>query len=169
MSGLRIQLFGPPRLEKDGQPVPFGRSKALALLAYLCRTGGPASRDSLIDLLWPSFDPQDARNNLRRELSILKHTLPEHSLIANRQIVGFESTAIDHGRIQVDLHEFEGHLNRTGGHVHPGNDSCEDCITALKSAVSLYTSDFLAGFSLPDSPSFDEWQFHQAEQLRKAA
>ena len=37
----------------------------------------------------------------------------------------------------------------------------------LDAAVELYTDDFLAGFTLPDSPAFDEWQFFQRESLRQ--
>ncbi len=37
----------------------------------------------------------------------------------------------------------------------------------LSAAVDLYPEDFLAGFTLPDSPAFDEWQFFQRESLRQ--
>ena len=32
----------------------------------------------------------------------------------------------------------------------------------------MYQSDFMAGFTLPDAPGFDEWQFFQAEELRRS-
>jgi DNA-binding SARP family transcriptional activator len=44
---------------------------------------------------------------------------------------------------------------------------CPDCSRLLTEAVTLYTDDFLAGFTLRDSPDFDEWQFFQAESLRQ--
>ncbi|HXV44106.1 MAG TPA: AAA family ATPase, partial [Anaerolineae bacterium] len=34
-------------------------------------------------------------------------------------------------------------------------------------AITLYRDDFLAGFTLRDSPAFDEWQFFQSEGLRQ--
>jgi class 3 adenylate cyclase len=34
-------------------------------------------------------------------------------------------------------------------------------------AVALYHDDFLTGFTLPDSPDFDDWQLFQAEALRQ--
>jgi predicted ATPase len=34
--------------------------------------------------------------------------------------------------------------------------------------VALYRADFLAGFTLPDAPDFDEWQFFQRETLRRS-
>ena len=41
------------------------------------------------------------------------------------------------------------------------------CFTALNEAVALYRDDFLTGFSLSDSPNFDEWQQAQTESLRQ--
>ena len=35
--------------------------------------------------------------------------------------------------------------------------------------MDLFANDFLAGFSLPDSPQFDDWQFFQQEELKSAA
>lgn len=37
----------------------------------------------------------------------------------------------------------------------------------MTEAAELYRDDFLAGFSLRDSPSFDDWQFRQTERLRR--
>jgi DNA-binding SARP family transcriptional activator len=38
---------------------------------------------------------------------------------------------------------------------------------ALAAGLALYRDDFLAGFTLRDSPAFDEWQFFEAERLRQ--
>jgi tetratricopeptide (TPR) repeat protein len=38
--------------------------------------------------------------------------------------------------------------------------------TALQQAIDLYQADFMNGFSLPDSPDFDRWQYHEANLLR---
>lgn len=40
-------------------------------------------------------------------------------------------------------------------------------IHQLEAALQLYRDDFLAGFSLRDSPAFDEWHFFQSEHLRQ--
>ena len=60
MSGLRLLLLGPPRLERDNAPVNLERRKALALLAYLAVTGEPQSREALATLLWPDHDESQA-------------------------------------------------------------------------------------------------------------
>lgn len=46
----------------------------------------------------------------------------------------------------------------------PGSPGYLDSLTE---AVSLYRDDFLTGFTLPDCPDFDEWQFFQTEGLRQ--
>ena len=75
MSHLALYLFGPPRVELDGEPVHIPRRKALALLAYLGTTGQVHSRDSLAALLWPENDQSRARGGLRRMISVLNKTL----------------------------------------------------------------------------------------------
>jgi DNA-binding SARP family transcriptional activator len=52
------------------------------------------------------------------------------------------------------------------GHSHPPRVPFAACVAALESAVRLYIDDFLAGFSIPDSRQFDEWQFFEREGLR---
>ena len=37
----------------------------------------------------------------------------------------------------------------------------------FEEAAALYRDNFLAGFTLRDSPGFDDWQFFQAESLRR--
>jgi DNA-binding SARP family transcriptional activator len=51
-------------------------------------------------------------------------------------------------------------------HDHATTEVCPDCLAALEEAVELYHGDFMAGFTLRDSPAFDEWQFFQTEALR---
>ena len=41
------------------------------------------------------------------------------------------------------------------------------CQDLLRNAVGLYQDDFMAGFTLRDSAEFDDWQFLQAEELRR--
>src|SRR5919199_6899772 len=76
MSGLRVLLLGPPRIEREGRPIQVDTRKAIALLAYLAVTGERHSRDALAALLWPDFDHRRARAALRRSLSALTTALP---------------------------------------------------------------------------------------------
>jgi DNA-binding SARP family transcriptional activator len=45
--------------------------------------------------------------------------------------------------------------------------ACRRRPARLVDAVAAYADDFLAGFTLPDSPAFDEWQLFQRESLRQ--
>jgi predicted ATPase/DNA-binding SARP family transcriptional activator len=160
---LRLLLFGTPRIERDGQIVPLRRTKALALLAYIAITGQPQDREMLLALLWPEFDAASARNNLRRELSLLKAALHEEILIADRLQIRWNAQA----DCWLDIAAFQAQFALPKQHGHPSGALCADCANALTTAVQLYTDDFLSGFSLPDSPAFDEWQFFAREQLRQ--
>ena len=53
MPRLELCLLGPPRVERDGEPIHLPRRKAMALLAYLAVTGHVHQRDALATLLWP--------------------------------------------------------------------------------------------------------------------
>jgi predicted ATPase/DNA-binding SARP family transcriptional activator len=160
---LRLFLFGPPRIELNGQAVPLRRTKALALLAYLAATRQPQDRDTLLALLWPEFDEASARNNLRRELSLLKSVLGEEVLIADRLQVAWH----DKVAVWIDVAVFQAQLAISKQHAHAASELCAECVAALTMAAQLSTDDFLAGFGLPDSPEFDEWQFFVREELRQ--
>ncbi len=151
MPQLKLFLFGSPRLEREGQEIPLRRRKALALLAYLALAQRPQSRETLLGLLWSEFDPTSARNNLRRELSIIKKQLGASILIVNRTQIAINPAA----DLWLDVAEFEKH-------------AAAGDVTSLVKAVAIYSDDFMAGFALPDSLAFDEWQFFQAEGLRQS-
>ena len=74
---LQLPVWGPVRLERDGQPVPL-RLKALAILYYLALEG-QADRQELATLFWDNNDPQ---SNLRVELHHLRAVLKTLSIDA---------------------------------------------------------------------------------------
>ena len=51
--------------------------------------------------------------------------------------------------------------------MHSVDEPCIQCRKWLTEAVELYKGDFLSGFSLADTYLFDNWQFEQAERLRR--
>jgi DNA-binding SARP family transcriptional activator/Tfp pilus assembly protein PilF len=163
MSRLALYLLGPPRIECDGETVDLDTRKASALMAYLAVTRQRHSRDTLAALLWPEYDQAHARATLRRTLSTLNKALAGPWLEIDREHV---SLNFDAGT-WVDVHEFKRHLAACRSHNHPAAETCSACLQPLSDAVTLYDDDFLAGFSLRDSPSFDDWQFFQADSLRR--
>jgi predicted ATPase/DNA-binding SARP family transcriptional activator len=163
MSGLKLYLLGPPRLERDGVPLEFDTRKNMALIAYLAVTGEGHNREALITLLWPELEPSRARAGLRRNLSVLKKALGGEWLVVERETIGTDP----HADFWSDVDQFQDLLTSCRGHGHPQADFCPACLTSLAEAVELYRGDFLEGFSLRDSPNFDDWQFFQTESLRQ--
>ena len=66
----------------------------------------------------------------------------------------------------LDVEHFRRLLAAAGAHDHRVDDVCPVCLPILSEALALSRGDFMAGFTLPDSPSFDEWQFFEAQELR---
>jgi DNA-binding SARP family transcriptional activator len=151
MSTLSLYLLGPPRVELRGGLVEIKRRKALALLSYLAVNGERQPRDRLAALFWPESSQSQARKALRRDLSELNLTLEGDWLEADRESVGLREG------VWLDVTEFQHYLT---------NETTD--LQTLTAAVALYRGDFLTGFTLPDCPEFDEWQFFQTESLRQA-
>ncbi len=160
---LKLYLFGPPRTELDDLSVNIGRRKALALLVYLALTGRPHSRDALATLFYPDQGQSRARAYFRRDLGALNTQLKGDWLTVDREVVGIKETA----EVWTDVAAFRHALEARSEHGHADDDVCPDCLTPLTTAVELYSDDLLAGFSLPDCPEFDEWQFFEAEKARR--
>lgn len=163
MAGLKLSLLGPPRVEVNGLPVDIQRRKALALLVYLAVSAQPHSRDALATLFWPDLDQQRGRAYLRRDLAALNSNLAGNWLIADRETVELNREADP----WLDVAQFQDLLNASQKHCPTPELICPKCLSLLNEAASLYTGDFLAGFTLRDSPEFDDWQFFQTEGLRQ--
>lgn len=146
MARLTISLLGSPRIEVDGVPIAVDTRKAVALLAYLAVTGERKSRDTLASFLWPDYDSEHARAALRRTLSALGKGLGGEFLEIDRTAI-----ALDPADAWLDVADFR----RLAAE---GQDA---------EAAELYRGDFLAGFGLRDSLEFDDWQFFEAETLKR--
>ena len=170
MTGLKLWLLGQPRVELDDAPIELRRRKALALLVYLAVTREAQRRDSLATLFWPEADQSSARTALRRDLSELNRELGQAWLDIDRESIrlkrGADPPASLGQAYWLDLDHFHHLLAECTLHGHPQAAVCPACLPALGAAVELYRGEFLAGFTLRDSPEFDEWQFFQAETLR---
>ena len=163
MYRLRLLFLGSPRAERDGEPIEVDTRKAIALLAYLAVTAEPHARDTLATLLWPEYDQTRARANLRRTLPVLNTSGAGPWLEVDRETLGLRQD----DELSLDVGQFRQRLTDCETHGHPPADVCPDCLASLTEAVELYRDDFLAGFTLRDSPEFDDWQFFQTERLRR--
>jgi DNA-binding SARP family transcriptional activator len=143
-SGLRVRVLGPLEVTADGVPLVVDTRKALAILALLATEGRRFARDELAALLWPESGDDAARGALRRTLSVLRSSLGDRWLAVDRAGVGLADAWVD---LEV--------LARVGGDGEAG-------LPALRAATDLVRGPFLAGFSLRDSPEFDDWRATRA-------
>ncbi|MPZ91036.1 MAG: AAA family ATPase [Actinobacteria bacterium] len=160
MSDIQLFLFGAPRIERGGSPVEVDTRKAVALVSYLAIEGQAFRRDSLAGLLWPEHDSNQARGALRRTLSTLKKAMGGEGLVADRATVGLAPDSVS-----TDAVTFRSLVEQSEPSFGAG-----DCVTSLElleQAVDLYRGDFLAGFSLRDSVTFEDWQYYQAEFYKR--
>lgn len=162
---LKLFFLGPPQIELDNQPIEIHLHKALALMAFLAIKGQNHRRDTLAMVFWPDCNQVQARSYLRNALWVLKESLGECWFTVYREEVSLQLG----DSIWVDVNTFQQHLKAVELHhiMHPSNDLCPVCIDHLTNAVDLYRDDFLSGFTLRDSPAFDEWQDFQCESLRQ--
>ncbi len=147
---VEINLLGPPRVRRDGEPVRFDTRKAVALLAHLALVESPRSRDSLCELLWPGRDPDRARGALRRTLSTLRAAIGEEWVETAGDAIALREGA----ELELDVARFRAR-------------AAEASAESLSEAVELFAGDFLEGFALRDSPEFDHWQMGEADVLRR--
>jgi DNA-binding SARP family transcriptional activator/pimeloyl-ACP methyl ester carboxylesterase len=156
----RLTLFGAPTLVCNGRTQPLPRRKARALLSYLAVTSQTHTRETVAALLWPDHEPQQGRADLSRILSNLRTTLGIDYILADREHIALN----DKAALWIDVVHFRRQLDacREQAALAMDEDDCEN----LAATVACYQADFLAGFTLPDCPAFDEWQLLQTEALR---
>src|SRR5207249_652564 len=116
----------------------------------------------LSTLLWPESDGREGRARLRRTLHRLSQAIGENILDSGAEAIRLHPTA----DLWLDCAAFREQAS-TGLAAAAQDVLAPECLAHLTAAVELYSEDFLAGFTLPDSPTFDEWQFFQRESLRQ--
>lgn len=148
MVELHVFLFGSPNIIYKETPILLSRRKALAVFIYLLMNQRSIRRTSLATFLWDELEPQQALARLRRILVDLNKTPLKHFIEANHQTISISN--IDN--IWVDIVEFTDYATQQN-------------LESTSKAIDLYHTDFLAGFTLNDSLSFDNWQTLQTQVL----
>lgn len=168
MPTLQISFFDGIHVQLDGETLTLAYDKVRALLAYLAiESDKPLRREILIGLLWPEQTEKEARHSLSQALLKLRQAIdPDNSVVlANRHTVQLNPEA----KIELDTAVFTITLHQCQTHQHAQPELCEDCMVRRETAVSLYSGPFLAGLSLPDAPTFEQWQTQQREQFQRQA
>lgn len=148
---LAIQLFGPPQVLLDDQPVNIERRKSRAMLYYIAANEEPVQRERLLGFFWPDLDRVSAQQSLRTTLHSLRKALGD-GLVVDRDEVSLDANA------QIDARMFFKNLA-----IIPTD------IPKLVSILDLYHGPFLQDFSLPDSPEFETWQEAERERAHRLA
>ncbi len=157
---LKLAWLGTPEISYADQPLTFRTRKALALLIYLTTEGGSHSREKLTTLFWPESDAARGRGMLRTTLAYLREVMANFEtdyLMVEPQFLGFDF----HSHFELDLHTLQSALDLI--QPQPGPAERERAIGQLQRAANLYRGDFLEGFSLADTPDFDDWASLQRE------
>ncbi|MEM7483414.1 MAG: BTAD domain-containing putative transcriptional regulator [Acidobacteriota bacterium] len=165
MSTLEIRLLGGFQVFRDGTAVQrFESQKVRGLLAYLaCHADRPHSRDRLAGLLWPELAQATARRNLRQALYNLRSSLSSAEvdpIYSAHQTVQFNPDL----NYWLDVQAFDQTIER-------GALEDDEQLRAreLARASQLYRGDFLTGFFIKGSETFEDWLVAEQERLRDAA
>jgi DNA-binding SARP family transcriptional activator/predicted ATPase len=164
MAEFELRLFGSPQLTQGGQPVELNLRKAVALFVYLAVSRQPHSRDQLATLFWPDDGQRAARANLRRTLYRITESLGKEILTFGTETLELNPDA----ELWIDSETFQQEIIANLPVAGRPDELSDTALTRLAAAAALYTDDFMAGFTLPDCPDFDDWQFFQREALRRS-
>jgi DNA-binding SARP family transcriptional activator len=159
VSQVNIRLLGSPHIEADHNAISFGTRKATALIAYLAVTAQVHMRDTLISLLWPEYEYEQALAALRTTLWTIRKQMGTQCLLVSRQQIGLKVS----DEVWIDVREFSALADSGLARDLPQSAA----VNFLEKAVALYQGDLLAGFTLKDSVEFDEWQLLETQSLRQ--
>ena len=148
---LAVQLFGTPQLRLNGQPLDALRRKNRALLYFIAAQPTFVARDQVLARFWPDHERGMAQQVFRTMLHEMRKSLGA-ALIVDREMVGLANM------VYVDARAFDSGI--------AGRDT--DSAT-LAGTLALYRGDFLDGFTLVDTPTFDDWAAAERERYRLLA
>lgn len=144
---LSIQLLGSPQIASNGQSLSLTRRKSRAIAYYLAAHSQPLTRDHLLGFFWPDLDRPAAQQTLRTLLHGLRQALTS-ALRVEENTLALNA--------EVDVRLFESNLQLPTASLQ-----------SLISGLELYRGDFLSGFTLPDTPEFDDWTTVERERYRR--
>ena len=171
MPHLSLTLLGGFNAALDGEPLTaFETNKARALLAFLATEAASVHRRAeLMVLLWPNSSEKRAARTLSQTLVRLRRALhlestAEHPfLLISRQDIRFNP----YSNHQLDVARFKELIRAYRQHHHENGTTCNICVQWLEQAVDLYRGEFLAGFFVQNSASFEAWRLARQEELHK--
>ena len=144
-AGLRIQVFGPLTLERDGRPArPSGRGpsagselrrRRVRQLLGLLVLERRLTRRRAADLLWPDLPAGRATHNLRVTLTHLRQLLDPELLDGGAEVLRLAGPP----HLEVDLWQFEALVDRANG--LRTRQRPETAVAAYQEALHLWRDD----------------------------
>jgi DNA-binding SARP family transcriptional activator len=156
MPTLYLSFLGPFQVRLDDTPLTaFGSNKVRALLVLLSvEAMWPHARERLAGMLWPSHSERAAHVCLRSALANLRHVIGDH--------------AADPPYLLVTRHTLQFNPASRSVRDFAGLQALQDqSIEQMETLAAAYHGEFVEGFSLPDSPPFEEWLRQQREQFAR--
>lgn len=150
---IRLSLFGPLLLERDGKAVAVRRRRAQTLLAFLTLNRQPQAREKIATLFWGDSTDDQARLSLRVTLNALRQALHPELVLADRETIQLHPEI----PLWVDTAEFE----RVARHIRrlPVNSDVNALTEALSALNARYRGEFMLGQS-------DDWILVERERFR---
>jgi len=148
---LSVQLFGTPQIRLHGQPLDTLRRKNRAVMYFIAAHPKAISRDQVLARFWPDDQRGAAQQSFRTMLHEMRKALGD-ALVIDRESLSLANTVV------VDARAFEPAITTPTTGIEP-----------LERALALYAGDFLDGFTLADTPSFDDWTASERERYRLLA
>lgn len=159
---LSLHLLGGFALDLDAGSCKLVYEKGRALLAYLAAEPGRAhSRAFLAAMLWPDLEHDAALSNLRLVLHNLRQVINTANLAKPPLQIDRESVRLDPAAdLEIDTREFTAPALACP--ATPCAEHCDPCLIRMETLVNRYQGEFMAGFSLPECPEYEEWlQVHR--------
>lgn len=144
---IKVDALGGLRILKGGEEYPqlLSQKRRCALLVYLGMEG-EATRDALLNLLWPEKDPEKARH-------ALSQTIYEIRQDCNAECLETRGGFVTANRSVLDLDAFGFQTAVEDGRY--------------ADALPLYGGAFLEGVHLANTPEFEHWTDQVRGRLRR--
>jgi DNA-binding SARP family transcriptional activator/TolB-like protein/Flp pilus assembly protein TadD len=158
-SSFEVHLLGPFHVVVNGLRVAdhhWSRHKPKLLVKLLAlQPHHQLHREQLMEMLWPSLDPEAAVNNLHKTIHMARHALePELKSAADSHFILTRSQQVQlhgPGGLWTDVEAFEQHATEA---LKSGNPA------AYEATLALYKGDLLI------EDLYEEWATVRREQLR---
>lgn len=159
MGKLRIALLGSPEIRYNDQRIVLPTRKATGLLIYVVVERRVHTREQLMTLFWPDSDIERAQTSLRTTLGYIRKAFPIPVLQIEHDTVTFDVSSPK--EVDTDLLLQAAQL-ATRLHLYQS-----EIIPALQKTADLFRGDFLSGYSIEDSPEFDDWSSQRREYFHQ--